>query len=219
MPSKKDSVVEVEIPQIDVRFANIKIIGDSPLIMHRWDEKVKKKMLDEMMGKAKTTAKIAKNPVREFIHSMYWLSGFPEEETMEGFEKAIKSGKAKFGFPATGFKAGACIAGYRAKIMKDSVVAKGNIHVVGEFVEINGIPRMREDMVRVANGSPDIRYRGEFPEWDAVLTIRYNAGLFTIEQIVNLFNLGGFMCGVGENRPDKKAGGSFGMYHVAGHKK
>jgi hypothetical protein len=37
---------------------------------------------------------------------------------------------------------------------------------------------MREDMVRVSNGAPDIRYRGEFPQWEAELAIEYNAGLF-----------------------------------------
>ena len=89
----------------------------------------------------------------------------------------------------------------------------GAFHIDGDFVEIKGsIPQMREDMVRVSNGEPDIRYRGEFTKWEAFITVKYNAGVLSEAQVVNLFNVGGFACGVGEWRPEK--GGSFGMYHV-----
>ena len=79
-------------------------------------------------------------------------------------------------------------------------------------VRIHGTPTIREDMVRVGMGVADLRYRGEFREWSVVLPIRFNTAVFTHEQIINLFNLGGFACGIGEWRPER--GGSFGMYHV-----
>lgn len=62
-------------------------------------------------------------------------------------------------------------------------------------------------------GTADIRYRGEFQEWSALLPIQYNAGVITKEQLANMLNMGGFAVGVGEWRPEK--GGSYGMYHVA----
>ena len=71
---------------------------------------------------------------------------------------------------------------------------------------------MREDMVRIGMGTADLRYRGEFKNWATTLTIRYIPFAISMEQIINLFNVGGFSCGVGEWRPEK--GGSFGMYHV-----
>jgi len=203
----------ISIPAIDIRHVTFKVVGDTPLIMHAWDVKVKQEMLDKMMGKAKSKMRELKDPVRDFIASMYWLSGAPvDNPTEEGFAKAIESGGASFGFPSVAFKASAVSAGYRAKVTKDKVSMQGAFHIDGEFVTIDGVPRMREDMVRVANGAPDIRYRGEFPEWSANITVKYNAGVVSDEQIANLFNLGGFACGVGEWRAEK--GGNFGMYHV-----
>ena len=212
MPSRTVKETRIEIPPIDIRTMDIKVVSDSPLIMHRWGAPSRQAILDKMLGKAKTSARIAKDPVREFIDSMYWISGCPKEQTKEGFEAAIESGEAKFGFPSVAFKAAACAAGYRAKVMKDMVTMRGNLHIDDDFVEIEGVPTMREDIVRIANNAPDIRYRGEFPKWSATMTVKFNAGVVSDEQVVSLFNLGGFICGVGEWRPEK--GGSFGMYHV-----
>jgi len=71
---------------------------------------------------------------------------------------------------------------------------------------------MREDMVRIAMGTADIRYRGEFKQWKVRLLVRYNASVLSPAQIYNLFNLAGFGVGVGEGRPEKN--GSWGMFHV-----
>lgn len=201
----------VSIPAINIQYATISIVGDSPLIVHKWSEKAKKEILDKQMKKAKTKGHDAKDPVRDFIDSLYWLDGEPEEKTEEGFAKAIQSG-ARFGFPSVAFKASAVAAGYRSGVTKNLVSMYGAFHIDGEFVEIKGVPEMREDMVRVGMGVADIRYRGEFKEWSATFQVKYNASAISLEQLVNLFNLGGFACGLGEWRPEK--GGAFGMYHV-----
>lgn len=202
---------EVFIPAINIQTATIKIVGDSPLIMHKWSEKAKKEILDKQMKKAKTKGHDAKDPVADFINSMYWLEGEPEEKTEEGFAKAIQNG-ARFGFPSVAFKASAVSAGYRCGVTKDKVSMNAAFHIDGEFVEIHGTPEMREDMVKIAMGTADIRYRGEFKNWYAVFPVKYNASAISLEQLVNLFNLGGFACGVGEWRAEK--GGTFGMFHV-----
>lgn len=201
----------VSIPAINIQYATISIVGDSPLIVHKWSEKAKKEILDKQMKKAKTKGHDAKDPVRDFIESLYWLDGEPEEKTEEGFARAIQNG-ARFGFPSVAFKASAVAAGYRSGVTKNLVSMYGAFHIDGEFVEIKGIPEMREDMVRVGMGVADIRYRGEFKEWSATFQAKYNASAISLEQLVNLFNLGGFACGLGEWRPEK--GGAFGMYHV-----
>jgi len=212
MATKKEESKEIIIPAIDIRRITLKIVGDSPLIMHAWDEKVKREMLDKQMGKAKTKRHELRDPVREFINSMYWLDGAPEEGTEEGFINAINSGRARFGFPATGLKSSAVSAGYRAKVTKDKVSMYGAFHINSQYIEINGTPEMREDMVRVGMGVADLRYRGEFKDWNSEVNVRYNAGAITAEQLVNLFNLGGFACGIGEWRVEKA--GMNGMYHV-----
>lgn len=201
----------IAIPAINIQTAIIRVVGDSPLIMHKWSEKAKKEILDKQMKKAKTKGHDAKDPVRDFIDSMYWLEGEPEEKTEAGFEAAIQNG-ARFGFPSVAFKASAVAAGFRAGVTKNMVSMNAAFHIDGEFVEIKGIPEMREDMVRVGMGVADIRYRGEFKEWSAEFAVRYNASAISLEQLVNLFNLGGFACGVGEWRAEK--GGTYGMYHI-----
>lgn len=208
---KKVENTEVMIPAIDFRYATIKVVGDSPLIMHKWSEKAKKEILDKQMKKAKTAGREAKNPVADFINSAYWLDGEPEEKTEEGFAKAIANG-ARFGFPAGAFKDAAVSAGYRTGITKDKATMKGAFHVIGEFAEIDGIPTMREDMVRVGMGTADIRYRCQFEKWSTLLHVKYNASVISLEQLVSLLNLGGFVCGVGEWRAEKS--GSFGLFHI-----
>lgn len=208
MAAKKDVI---ELKAVEFKEITLKIKGVSPLLVHNWDDKIKQEMLDKQMGKAKTKKHDIKNPVRDFIESLYWLEGKPAEPTEEAFEEAIKNG-ARFGFPSVGLKASVVSAGYRAGVMKDKVSTNGAFYIKGEFVEIKGTPHMREDMVRVGMGTADIRFRGEFDEWEALIPIRYNAGVLTAEQIVNLFQLGGFAVGIGEWRPEK--GGVHGMYEV-----
>lgn len=207
--STKDATVT--IPAINIQYATIRVVGDSPLIVHKWSEKAKKEILDKQMKKAKTKGHDAKDPVRDFIESLYWINGEPENKTEEGFAHAIESG-ARFGFPSVAFKASAVSAGYRSGVTRDKVSMNAAFHIDGELVEIKGIPEMREDMVRIGMGTADIRYRGMFSEWSATIQVKYNASAISLEQLVNLINLGGFACGLGEWRPEK--GGQFGMFHV-----
>lgn len=183
---------EVTIPPIQIQTAKIRLVGDSPLICHAWSSKAKKEMLDKQMKKAKT-AKEAKDPQRDYEESLYRLPN------------------GKCGFPVVAFKSAAVDAcSHVADITK--VEARGAFHISGELAEIKGEPTMREDMVRIGMGTADIRFRGQFLEWETELTVRYNSSVLSIEQIVNLFNTAGFAIGVGEWRPQKD--GSFGMFHV-----
>lgn len=196
----------VEIPGIRLEHITIKLVGTSPLITHKWSEKAKRQMLDKQMKKAKT-AKEAKDPFMDYCESMYWLDGMPEAPTEDDIANA------RFGFPVVGFKAAAVSAVTHVDGLT-KVFTRGAFHVIGEFAELSGpAPVMREDMVRVGMGTADIRYRGEFRDWSTELLVKYNASTISPEQIVNLFNLGGFAVGVGEWRPEKD--GSFGMFEVA----
>lgn len=214
MAAKKEKVKEeIVIPPIDIRYTTVHIVGDTPLIIHKWSEKAKKEILDKQMKKAKAKAHDAKDPFSDFINSLYWLDGEPDEHTPEAFAESIRNG-ARFGFPSVAFKECAVTGGYRDGITQNKVSMYAAFHIDGEFVEIHGIPEMREDMVRVGGVSKvsDIRYRGMFKEWSATFPVKYNAAVISEEQIINLFMHGGFACGLGEWRVEK--GGSFGMFHV-----
>jgi len=183
----------IELPRLQIQNIGLTIIGDSPLICHRWSDKAKKMMLDKQMKKAKQ-GKDAKNPERDYEESLYPYPG------------------GGYGFPSVAFKAsavGACRFTDGIKMTE----ARGAFHIVGEMVQIEGDPSMREDMVRIAMGTADIRYRGEFKEWRAEMVVRFNSAALSPEQIVNLFNTAGFGVGIGEWRPETN--GSYGMFHVA----
>ncbi len=207
----KKATTELVIPALDLRTITLRVVGKTPLIEHVFAQKAKQEILDKQMQVAKK-GRTAKNPVEDFIESLYWIEGKPTEMTEEAFEAAVKNG-AKFGFPAIGFKAAAVSAGYRAGITKDKVSMNGAFHILCDLVEIKGTPHMREDMVRVGMGTADVRHRGEFTDWEAEITIQYNASVISAQQLANLFNIGGFACGIGEWRPEK--GGNNGMFAVA----
>ena len=216
MAIKKTTEV-LEIRPIEIQKVNLRIVGDTPLIMHAWSEKAKRMMLEAQMGLAKGKKKEPKNPVEDFIRSMYWLTDMPEEMTEEAFSEAISNG-ARFGFPVTAFKQAAISAAYRMGWAKDKVSLRGAFFIDSDengMIEIHSdAPKMREDMVKVGMGTADIRYRGEFANWYADMTISYNTnGNYSLENIMNIINAGGYICGVGEWRPEKD--GQYGQFHVA----
>lgn len=210
----------IMITPLNIKTLNIRIVGDSPLLVHKWSEKSKKEMLDSMTNKGlkvKGKARPAKDPAQEFIDSIYWIYGAPTEKTMEAFEEAVANG-ARYGFPVTAIKQAVTSGAYRAGITKDKVSLKAAFFIESDtpdmLVEVKGgIPEMSEEPVRVGNGSADLRYRGIFKTWYMDLRIRYNAsGIYTPENIVNAFNYGGFCCGLGEWRTEKN--GQYGSFHV-----
>ncbi len=213
----------VEIKPLEMKTVKLTLVGDTPLIMHKWSEKAKKEMLDSFQGKSKGKKKDPKNPVAEFVTSMYWLDGkepknvygLSEEACEKAFVEAIQSG-ARFGFPATAFKKAACSAAYRLGWSKDKVSLYGAFFIDGDENDMVGIqadvPIMREDPVKVSMSS-DLRYRGEFRNWSAELTLRYiSNGQYSLDNILTMLNAGGFTCGVGEWRVER--GGQYGMFHV-----
>lgn len=184
----------VQIPPMSVKIVEVTIIGDSPLICHKWSDRAKRQMLDKQMKRA-AIAKEAKDPEKDYEETLYHHPA------------------GGYGFPAVAFKSAAVDAcSHVSDITK--VQARGAFHIIGDMVKVEGKPSPREDMVRVGMGTADIRYRAEFRKWSATLRIRYNAGLLSAEQIINLLNTAGFAIGVGDWRPEKN--GSFGMFHVQG---
>lgn len=218
--AKKNTSEVLEIRPVEIERIKIKIVGDTPLIVHAWSEKAKRQMLEKQMKVTKTKGLDAKNPFADFIESLYWVSHKPEEYTQEAFEAAVSAG-AEWGFPVTAIKQAAASGGFRSGALKDRMGVRGSFFIEGvqvagdQLAIIEGpAPVMREDMVKIAMGTADLRYRGMFENWSMSLTLSYNKNSpITLEQILNLINIGGFSVGIGEWRPEKD--GSFGQFHVA----
>lgn len=220
MATKKEIV---EVKPIQLETVTIRIKGDTPLIEHAWSEKAKKEMLEKQMGtKDKAKKREAKNPIEDFIRSMYWITEMPTEFTEEAFRQAIDN-DARFGFPATGIKQAAISGAYRKGWVENKMTLRGVFFVEPDAVSVDGTdvveihygtaPSMREDNVKVGMGTADLRYRGEFRDWYMDLKVTYDVnGMYSLSDLVNYINAAGFVCGIGEWRPEKD--GQSGMFHV-----
>lgn len=207
----KNQETVIEIPEIKIQTAEITVVGDSPLLIHKFSEKAKSEILNKQMKKP-TNAKEAKNPVADFINSLYWLTPMPKEMTVDAFNECANNG-AKFGFPSVGLKQSAISGAYRSKVTKNMVSLQGAFHIPSEYIEIRGNLRMREDYCKIpSTGGADIVFRGEFTDWESTFEIKYAESIFSIGQIVQFINLGGFAVGIGDWRPEKK--GIHGTFHV-----
>jgi|SRR3712207_1654644 len=196
---------EVSVPALNIQLLNFTLVGDTPLIVHAFSEKARKQILDKQMKQAKMK-KDAKNPWLDFCNSLHWMSEKPEEPN----EADVTA--AKFGFPSIGIKAAAVDAcSYADGVTK--VAARGTFHIMEALLQIQGDgPFMREDMVRIAMGTADVRHRGEFRNWRIAVPLRYNADVLSAEQIINLFNIAGFAVGLGDWRAARD--GQNGLFHV-----
>lgn len=186
------------IEPIALETLRIPIVGETPLIVHKFSEKAKRQMLDAMQGRKKV--KEPRDPQADYESSMY--------RTKDGY-----------GFPAVGFKA--CTVSAARFYGKDVTMTqlrqllyfRGTIFETGgsPLVEIVGEPHMREDVVRIGQGT-DLRYRAEFSEWSAHLEVSYVTSSLARESVLSLIDAGGTGVGVGEWRPEKS--GDFGRFRI-----
>lgn len=217
------------IRPLNIQTATLRIVGDTPLIVHAWSEKAKREMLEAQQGKKTAKKKPSKMPFDDFARALYWITDMPEVAatdpgtgdkrmivTEDAFEQALADG-AKFGFPVASLKMAANAAAYRLGWVKNQMELRGAYFLrseFGEMAEIKGdAPMLREDMVRVGMGTADIRYRPIFNNWYMDIQLEYNAsGNISLENIINALNAGGYVCGIGEWRPEKD--GTFGRFHI-----
>ena len=198
---------QIIIDRIAAETIRVPIIGTSPLIVHNFSEKAKRQMLEAQQGKKKV--KVIRNPEEEYAAAFYRIK-----------EKGDKT--ERFGFPVSGFKAATTSAArfydksismtaLRQYMFFRGLLTPGDPQ---QLVEIIGEPRMREDVVRLGgpSRSADLRYRPEFPQWQATLIVTYITSSLSRSSVVSLIDAGGLGVGVGEWRPEKR--GEFGTYKI-----
>jgi len=197
---KKEKVEQVKIPPIDFRTVRITLVGETPLLVHRFSEKSKTEIEEKHAQKAKNK-KGARDPLAEFKASLYPLPGK----------------KNKYGMPTSGIK-NCAVSACRFVEGFAMTQAKGAFHVLDNgtgLTEIQGsAPVMDERIVRIGGfkkiATP--RYRARFDDWAVTFDVKYNQGVISAEQILNLYENAGFSIGLCEYRPEK--GGNLGMFKV-----
>lgn len=150
---------KIEIPQLQAERIRVPIVGTAPLLVHRFSEKAKKQMLDNMQGVKKV--KVPKDPEADYQAAFYRIKG--EQDA--------------YGFPVIAFKAATISAArfYDKAVtmtsLRQFLFFNGELSECGQKVaRIEGAPHRREDVVRVGQGT-DLRYRPEFTEWQSLLEV------------------------------------------------
>jgi len=187
----------VYISPIDKASFNLKVEGETPLLMHKFSDVSKQGLLDKQAGKSverhkRTKEEIAKE-VEACIHRM------PD---------------GKVGFPASGFKK-AMVEAATGKLLQgmNGKLAKGSFFIIGNLVPIKYKRQtVNEAIGRIGRNIPMVVFRPEFDGWSTELLVRYNRSQITVQQIVALANLAGFHIGVGDWRP--QCNGTYGMFKV-----
>ena len=175
-----------------------KIEGVSPLIEHKWSEKALTMLRDKHAG-IKVKNREARDPEAEF-HSAYY-----------------KCEDGQYGFPAGGIKQCLINAAHKDIGLEKTLLRK-SLFIIPDDT-INNLcafetddPVMREDIVRIGQGSTDLRYRPEFRNWSMIIRMEFDSMSLTQNTILNLVQRAGFGVGLGEWRPEK--GGEYGRFQV-----
>jgi hypothetical protein len=190
----------VVIPKVAASTLRIPIRGTSPLIVHKFSQKAKQTMLDNMQGRKQP--KEPRDPDADYRASLY----LHDDETP--------------GLPVLAFKASTVSA---ARLFDKSVTmtmlrqclfftAEWSEKEQVQLVRINGEHQMREDVVRVGNGGTDLRYRAMFPTWTTHVDVTYVKSMLSRESVLSLIDAAGMGVGVGEWRPEKS--GDFGCFSI-----
>ena len=196
---KKPKETIVNIPKMDVRTIQVTLLGDTPLMVHRFTEKSRKQM-EEKTGQKAKSKRGARDPIQEFKDAAYRMPN-----------------RKGYGMPASGIKLCAVSACRHVDGMTMTNTV-GAFHVLeqgGGLIKIDGgEPEMDERPVRVGGFKKTamIRYRPRWDEWGVTFKIKYNAGSISAEQILHLYETAGFAVGLCEARPECK--GSNGMFSV-----
>lgn len=194
-----NATATISISRIDAERMLVPIVGTTPLIVHKFSEKAKRQMLDAQQGKK--TPKVARDPEADYEAAFYRTAngyGFPTVAF-----KACTVGAARF------FGRSVKMTELRAFLFFKGVISPNDPQPLSE---IEGEPRMREDVVRLGISGTDLRYRPEFPEWRTVLDVTYVRSSLTKDSVLSLIDAGGMGIGVGEWRPEKK--GDFGTFAI-----
>lgn len=200
----------IEIPEIKLAKLTVTLLGQTPLITHRFGERARKQIEDKQQGAART-AKPPREPLAEFVDSLYLLNPMLNcTEPMGCYEHLDEH---VFGFPSAGVKKALVHAGGRFAD-EQMTILRGVINIMGDLLQIRSeSPRMRSDTVRIDGGkTSSIAYRPEFWPWEMDVPVVFNATLLTEAKVLNLFQIAGFSIGIGDWRPEKN--GTFGQFSI-----
>lgn len=198
---------EICIPVLNTPTATIKLqcIPGSTLLQQKMSDETKNE-LEEKYGRTAKTKLKGKQESKPLT----------DKEVVEG--KIWRTINGEIGYPASGFqKALLHTATLKELEGVSGKLINGAVKVIGNIIPIKYKKMVtNEDWGKASGmtGAPLRILRPEFIDWSCELTIRFDASMISLEQIINLFNKAGFYSGVGSWRPGELKGGNHGMFQV-----
>lgn len=188
---------EVEVMAMRNGEVTFCILGQTALYFNCMAGKAMRELLMPrgQLTKAQKTTNLKHDPYAEFRNSC---------ERRGEYE----NGATRLLMPSTAFKKSLM----SAALDMPTGVAKTQIGrlawVVGEKIDIYGIPKLSMEVVRSAdmNKTPDIRTRAVCDEWAARVTFRFVEPNLTAQAMATLLAAAGMLIGVGDKRQEKGAG-------------
>lgn len=211
MTTKDGAKVEkVEIPAPKFRIAEISIVGAAPLVINKFSRKAREQIIATQKEGSRATGKKKRDP-KNF------------DEVYSGAMHLTHEGWC--GVPAGAFRnamISACrTVGYKMTHAKLAAFVLADGYDVDDetpLIRIFGEPQRHTTYARNDNGSVDIRVRPMWKSWKMTVRVRYDADMFSHNDIINLMMRVGQQVGIGEGRPDSKnsAGMGWGLFDIQG---
>jgi hypothetical protein len=201
----------VEITAPNIQKVQFTIRGSAPLVINRFSLKTREQIHNKQ--EAGTTSSIKKN--RE------------SKDFKLNYEQAkYISADGWCGIPATAFRnamVSACrLVGFVMTRAKLSIFIEADGYDKEDMIPLvkitKGEPHYFESYVRLETGVCDLRARPMWnPNWEAIVTISFDADQMTLQDITNLMMRVGKQIGLCEGRPDSKksCGQGWGLFELA----
>ncbi len=197
--SRSRSKEEVDILKINEGRLTCYVCGSTPLIYNAMSNKTIGDLLYPRKRTAAEKQSTAKhNPPEEFRNSVYKSA----------------TGPTRLVIPAVSFKRALASASLDIGGAKRTQVER-LVWAIGERIPVWGVPRLRMDVVRMADmkRTPDIRTRACLSEWACKLDLAFVEPALNTTIIANLLSAAGMIRGVGDFRQERGAG-NFGQFRL-----
>jgi hypothetical protein len=203
------ATVQIKAPNIQT--AVFEVVGNAPLVVHRFSHKVQQGMLEKMA--AGSTAR--KGTKREAVDTddMFNESRYYSKDGWDGFNASAVRNSLISACRLVGFK---------------MTIAKLSVFVIPDgwdelepqipLIRIYGKARKLEMRARVETGQAYMTIRPCYDNWSAKVKVSFDADQFTLADVSNLLSRVGKQVGWCEGRPDSKnsAGMGWGTFDLKG---
>ncbi|HAM40531.1 MAG TPA: hypothetical protein DCP69_04150 [Candidatus Omnitrophica bacterium] len=204
--------VQVTIKPPNMEFVEFRIMGTAPLVIHRFDEKIKREFGDKIVRGTSPAGKKRHEPrtLEDLCEAAKYI-GETNGERWEGFNAGAIRAAMISACRVVNFKM--TLAKLSLFVVQDSWDVKDPLI---PLIRIYGASRISESIGRTSTDVAMLTVRPMYFPWEANIRIRFDGDQFNFTDVANLLQRVGEQVGIGEGRPDSKnsAGMGWGTFEL-----